>query len=321
MDDCVPNRSGDMMHAPVSSSNDLLSSVPQFVSPAMSDRTSLICVACGRKMTEGPHDVAETETSVPIAAAPPLTVAVDSDEEKEEEKEEVWSDDEDRATSMAKMRTIVEGDGSSASVGAVQVDEQAPQINRRFYLGLDRPGECERRAEARTAHRAVRRGSLMPPDSNGDNSNSTVPRRASIFGRFTMSSLPSARSNILVEATLVEDSDVFEAKTMGYCQRHWRWIVAIAVGILLPIALFGILYVQPLAARTEPNSSPTPLPTFDSRPTLEIVHERGYLMCGSMDYEIIDLVSSLLYPHCVSLYFCVTSQKSPFASCHAIPLD
>jgi hypothetical protein len=193
-------------------------------------------------------------------------------------------------------------------VGAIQINERAPQINRRFFMGLDRSSVRQRRTEDRAARRAAaaaRRGSTTPvEDQNNSNNNNgrLAAETVEMSGNTTLRSTSSNRMNDsvessatqssfiprrisstfnrLIEATLVEDSEIYEATTMGFCQRYWKFIFAITVVILTTSTLVGTLVIEPPFTKAPKTSSPTFSPTFDPRPTLDIVQERGYLLCG-----------------------------------------
>ena len=63
---------------------------------------------------------------------------------------------------LTKQRHLPDG----AEVGAVQVNEQAPQVNRRFYLGLNRPSVRARNARLRQERR-MRRQTTGEEEDNG----------------------------------------------------------------------------------------------------------------------------------------------------------
>ena len=245
------------------------------------------------------------------------------DEESEEKEEESCSSEEaDHAMPMRKIRpstnnaAMGEGGGEN-TVGAIQINERAPQINRRFFMGLDRPSVRQRRTEDRAARRAAaaaRRGSTTSPVEDQNNSNNNngglAAETVEVSGNTTLLSSSSNRMNdsvvssanqssfiprrisstfnrlsrhdstMLIEATLVEDSEIYEATTVGYCQRYWKFIFAITVVILTTSTLVGTLVIEPPFTKAPKTSSPTFSPTFDPRPTLDIVQERGYLLCG-----------------------------------------
>lgn len=257
------------------------------------------------------------------------------DEESEEKEEETYSSEEaaDHAMPMRKIRPTSSNDnamgGENDTVGAIQINERAPQINRRFFMGLDRPGARQRRTEDRAARRAAaRRGSGSTTPAEDQNNSNTGGQAAETLevSRNTLLTTSSNRheemndsvesavqssfitrrisfsfnrrvtrqdSTMLIEATLVEDSEIYEAKTMGFCQRYWMFIFAITVVILTTSTLVG-LFIEPPFTKAPKTSPPTLSPTFDPRPTLDIVQERGYLLCGVnliTQFQFINIVS------------------------------
>lgn len=270
----------------------------------------------------------ENSISLPIIERGVPSVAEAAMDEESEEKEEETCSSEEAADRAMPMRKIRPTPSSNDNVGAIQINERAPQINRRFFMGLDRPGARQRRTEDRAARRAAaaRRDSTTPvEDQNNSNTggqaaetlemsrntllstssnrhemndsvelavqSSFIPRRISFsFNR----RVTRQDSTMLIEATLVEDSEIYEAKTMGFCQRYWKFIFAITVIILTTSTLVGIFFISPPFTKAPKTSSPTLSPTFDPRPTLDIVQERGYLLCGVnliKHFQFINIVS------------------------------
>jgi hypothetical protein len=278
------------------------------------------------------------------------------DEESEEKEEETCSSEEaaDRAMPMRKIRPTPSSNDDAMggeTVGAIQINERAPQINRRFFMGLDRPGARQRRAEDRAARRAAaRRGSTTPvEDQVNSNTGGQAAETLEMSGNTLLLSSSSNRhaemnnsvesaavqssfiprrisfsfinrvsrhdSTMLIEATVVEDSEIYEAKTMGFCQRYWKFIFAITVIILTTSTLVGTLVIEPPFTKAPKTSSPTLSPTFDPRPTLDIVQERGYLLCGVnliTHFQFINIVSynSEFWRCCMS--FVVVHPHFPF---------
>lgn len=276
----------------------------------------------------------DNSLSLPIIECVPISEAAmdEESEEKEEEEETCSSEEADHAMPMRKIRPTLNNNnamGGENTVGAVQINERAPQINRRFFMGLDRPGARQRRTEDRAARRAAARlgsttsveeqnnsnnngglaatetlevsgNTLLSTSSNrvNDSTEAAVQRASSIPRRISSSTfnrrVSRHNSTILIEATLVEDSEIYEAKTMGFCQRYWKFIFAITVIILTTSTLVGTLVIEPPFTKAPKISSPTSSPTFDPRPTLDIVQERGYLLCGVnliTHFQFINIVS------------------------------
>lgn len=107
-------------------------------------------------------------------------------------------------------------------------------------------------------------------------------------------------SDVLVEATLVESNasvvvgEVVEAERVGYCARRWKSIGICLVSLLV---LFAILLSVSLALGVfttaddglitdVPSMQPSSSPTWDTRPTFDIVRERGYVLCGISNVAI-----------------------------------
>ena len=141
----------------------------------------------------------------------------------------------------------------------------------------------------------------------------TRRRRRSVIRGIANSLFPQIYgSDVLVEATLVESNasvvvgEVVEAERVGYCARRWKSIAIFLVSLLV---LFAILLSVSLAlgvfttADEElitdvPSMQPSSSPTWDTRPTFDIVRERGYVLCGISNFSnslsqgsIVDLVS------------------------------
>jgi hypothetical protein len=134
--------------------------------------------------------------------------------------------------------------------------------------------------------------------------------------RFNLSSIGGSLNNsqgagdILIGATLVEPIEVVaDVATMGFCQRHGKVIGSLSFIVLVGFVTFvattynrigmfcedasysisNFVYItnshpgmwgntlQPTAA---PSSMPSMAPSFDPRPTLQIVQDRGVLRCG-----------------------------------------
>jgi hypothetical protein len=135
-----------------------------------------------------------------------------------------------------------------------------------------------------------------PPRDDDDDRPPAAGRRGSFLAALARRASASWNSPYIVDATLVVDDDdrvvvggegeVIEATTMAFCQRRWKVHLALTVCVLLPLTI-GLVFVPsaldmlPTGMPTaEPSPSPSTTPTFDRRPTLEIVQERGHLLCG-----------------------------------------
>jgi len=287
-------------------------------------------------MAEYPQQQDDSISLPIIERGVPSVAEAAMDEESEEKEEETCSSEEaaDRAMPMRKIRPTPSSNDNAmgGEVGAIQINERAPQINRRFFMGLDRPGARQRRTEDRAARRAAaRRGSTTPVEDQVNSNNNNGGQAAETLEMSGNTLLPSSSSNrheemnnsvesaavqssfiprrisfsfinrvsrhdstMLIEATLVEDSEIYEAKTMGFCQRYWKFIFAITVIILTTSTLIGTFFIAPPFTKAPKTSSPTLSPTFDPRPTLDIVQERGYLLCGVnliTHFQFINIVS------------------------------
>ena len=116
----------------------------------------------------------------------------------------------------------------------------------------------------------------------------------SLVGRIANSLFPRIYhdSETLVEATLVDSivmGEIVEARRVGFCARNWKGIGVAMVCILI---VFAVLLSVSLATyhrrhsdmemqmMYEPSAQPSPQPSFDLRPTFDIVRERGNVRCG-----------------------------------------
>jgi len=78
--------------------------------------------------------------------------------------------------------------------------------------------------------------------------------------------------------------EIVEARRVGFCARNWKGIGVVLVCILI---VFAVLLSVSLATyhrrhsdmememMYEPSAQPSPPPSFDQRPTFDIVRERG----------------------------------------------
>jgi len=105
----------------------------------------------------------------------------------------------------------------------------------------------------------------------------------------------SIRESVLIEAQLVEEEDdkhddtpVYEAQKVGYMeQRCKRFAIIFSVVLVVLAVLMSVFIVRANNNNNDdedtaniPSMQPTRAPTFDARPTLDIVRERGYIRCG-----------------------------------------
>mmetsp|Transcript_12157 Transcript_12157/g.26228 ORF Transcript_12157/g.26228 Transcript_12157/m.26228 type:complete len:366 (-) Transcript_12157:119-1216(-) len=90
---------------------------------------------------------------------------------------------------------------------------------------------------------------------------------------------------VLISATLVEEAEVVMAEPVGLLEQKWKLFVLptcitlTLLAVLLSLTLTGIITPKGKEEFME-TSEPSSSPTFDPRPTLEIVQERGYIRCG-----------------------------------------
>jgi len=148
----------------------------------------------------------------------------------------------------------------------------------------------------------------------------------SLVGRIANSLFPRIYhdSETLVEATLVVEDDtivmgeIVEARRVGFCARNWKGIGVVLLCILI---IFAVLLSVSLATHNrrhsdememmhEPSIQPSSPPSFDQRPTFDIVRERGNVRCGVSNGtitisggRILHLVSaslSYMYLPCIS---------------------
>ena len=148
---------------------------------------------------------------------------------------------------------------------------------------------------------------------------STIQGR-SLAGRIANSLFPRIYhdSETLVEATLVVEDDlvmgeIVEARRVGFCARNWK---AIGVALVCILIIFAVLLSVSLATHNrrhpdmtyEPSAQPSAPPSFDQRPTFDIIRERGNVRCGVSNGtitisggRILHLVSACLVMY-LSLY-------------------
>lgn len=192
----------------------------------------------------------------------------------------------------------VGSDGTEA--GAVAVDEIAPDVNRRFYLGLTRPSVIVRNRQERRRRREQR----MQGEVNGEEGTTAVDDEENLGLARRISSVFTnqyTQNDTLVEATLVEESqEVYTAQQVGYCESRWKMFAFIMAFTLVVFAVLLSVFIaddveEILKIPATDFPSVTPQTSFDTRPTFDIVQERGYLLCGlqnrTEDSFHVDLVS------------------------------
>ena len=189
----------------------------------------------------------------------------------------------------------VGSDGTEA--GAIAVDEIAPDVNRRFYLGLTRPSVIVRNRQERMRRREQR---MQGEGVNGEEC-ATVGDEEENLGLARR--ISSVFINQLVEATLVEESqEVYTAQQVGYCESRWKMFAFIMAFMLVVFAVLLSVFIADdveeilkIPATDFPSVAPSFAPSFDTSPTFDIVQERGYLLCGlynrTEDSFHMDLVS------------------------------
>ena len=136
--------------------------------------------------------------------------------------------------------------GATTHVGAVAVMEPAPQLNRRFYRGLDRLSMRIRNARRREERRRrIQEAESDNTNADGDGDGpqeqniSQSVRRSSVIesinarvsAAFALSTGPEPP---LIEATLVEDGTCIEAERVSYFALNWKRF-ALCFGFVLVI--------------------------------------------------------------------------------------
>ena len=218
----------------------------------------------------------------------------------------------------------ISSDGTE--VGAQQINQRAPQVNRRFFQGLASPSARQRnREERRRVREAAAAAAAVQTDNNEAANGGEEPtssrtqqcrrqatsetventrepsRRTSAMYRSVAGRINAAidrlsiRESVLIEAQLVEEDDdkhddtpVYEAQKVGYMeQRCKRFAIIFSVVLVVLAVLLSVFIVQANnnknnneVVANSPSMQPTGAPTFDMRPTLDIVRERGYIRCG-----------------------------------------
>lgn len=145
---------------------------------------------------------------------------------------------------------------------------------------------------------------------------STIQGR-SLAGRIANSLFPRIYhdSETLVEATLVVEDDlvmgeIVEARRVGFCARNWK---AIGVALVCILIIFAVLLSVSLATHNrrhpdmtyEPSAQPSAPPSFDQRPTFDIVRERGNVRCGVSNGTITISGGRILHLVSACLVICI----------------
>ena len=211
-------------------------------------------------------------------------------------------------------------DDAGNQPGAVQVNEQAPSLNRLFFRGQSRFARARaRRARRREGNNengeAQRQGATeimveqVVPSSRDGHSEDGEVTSATVTRLRRMTTLFRGTLSTLIEATLVEDveGEVVVAERVGFIERKWKMCACATVFLLslLAISLSVVLATIRNGQEVEmlvPSFQPSLSPTFDPRPTLEIVQKRGYVRCGLRNVTMnpgerfrLDLVCSFIF--------------------------
>ena len=233
------------------------------------------------------------------------------------------------------------GSDRSENVGAEQVHERAPGLNRLTFLGGRRRSACARRRRERAARRRDRGAEEGRGAETGSGDEGERPRAATTDGegedRAGQSGVPAAaaevpggggeggaaaatvhrprhipyeantdsteridprtpkllryRSSQLLQASLVhsdcpqEELELVAAERVGYLENHWKPLALVLCTGLMSLAIILSLTVTG-DIQLRGTEAPSPAPTFDPRPMLERVRERGRVRCGLLQSTI-----------------------------------
>lgn len=244
-------------------------------------------------------DTVETVETQQLAAAdiPPLSPSplFDSDNDRSSD------DDEQRQPDTKEGRR---GE-ATVDIGATQVNERANMLYTRCYRGRSTHEQRLRIRERSDAERAGRESEEGGSSANNNGINnedgeidhpstavadrrrrsSRLPQIVSdYFGRASvvLGVANDSTSLVPVTAIVVEEADAVIATELGFCERNWKKI-AVAMSTLLFI-LAIVLSTVIVKFREEDNlpqyQEPTASPTFDSKPTLSTIQDRGFIRCG-----------------------------------------
>eukprot|EP00579_Thalassiosira_antarctica_P013409 CAMPEP_0201945108 /NCGR_PEP_ID=MMETSP0903-20130614/53734_1 /ASSEMBLY_ACC=CAM_ASM_000552 /TAXON_ID=420261 /ORGANISM="Thalassiosira antarctica, Strain CCMP982" /LENGTH=869 /DNA_ID=CAMNT_0048488167 /DNA_START=93 /DNA_END=2702 /DNA_ORIENTATION=+ len=117
--------------------------------------------------------------------------------------------------------------------------------------------------------------------------------RQSLLGSLSFIFQGNADSGVLITASLVQDEgEVAVAQRVPFFARKWKlFLSAMCIlltlsTVLLSLTLTGIINTQGGEIFEPLDLQPSSSPTFDPRPTLEIVQERGHVRCGMSNATI-----------------------------------
>jgi len=235
-------------------------------------------------------------------------------------------------------------------IGATQVDEQAPQLNRRFFLGFNRVSARRRAREARARRRrqtartteegntGEQRGqgtieegageAQKPQNERGLEGTRRISnagdaearggrtwRRASTIQNAIVSIVPFRRLNTrgeyLTNAVLVEEvveAEAVVAEPLGYFAQKWKTIVCGTCFMFLTMTV--VLSVYLVAEKNKeaeddmtdlPSMQPSPSPSMDPRPTLDILQSRDFIRCGRGEWSKTESEDDLYIKLCRSI--------------------
>ncbi len=217
-------------------------------------------------------------------------------------------DDQHQPDTKERRRATIE-------IGATQVDERANMLYTRCYRGRNshsqrlriREREEKARRESEESGAIAYKNGINDGDGETDQSSTADRRRRSstlsqnagdgrrrssiilsqlVPNYFGRASVVSAASNpdrfVSVTATVVEEADAVVATELGLCERNWKKIAVVMTALLVILSI--LLSILSVALREEDNlpqyPGPTASPTFDSKPTLSTVQDRGFIRCG-----------------------------------------
>lgn len=206
---------------------------------------------------------------------------------------ETSSDDEQHCPDTKERHTA---SGTPITIGATQVNERANMLYTRQYRGRNRLSQRQRIRAERARREVEERGTIA---NNNEDVESNQPstsdrRRSSIsqivsnyFGRASVTSADNNPNGDVVSAILVEEADVVVATEMGCCEQNWKKIAVVMTTLLVILAtLLSLSIVKFSEEKKHPQPEPTASPTFDSKPTLQTVQERGFIRCGFYSNQI-----------------------------------
>lgn len=175
---------------------------------------------------------------------------------------------------------------------------RAPNLNIRFFhlaaRQRTREENSRRRRRRRSSAASTTQQNENSPNNSGQSAASTagVLRRAlstelgvgslgSLFPRRNNPLTASASSSPVINATLVEEPEVVVAERMLLSEKKKMMIIGVVIFVVVIVAVVIILVLFLDTKRDDETAvvpetrRPTMAPTFDNRPTLQIVQERG----------------------------------------------